>query len=244
MAEWMEAPAVEELAKQLIEKYHGHLAHAKIKYLFRQGKWSSQDKTTWAKAYKVSERDNFLTGYDFYVIVNLDVWNELGQESRTALIDHELSHCGQNEKYEWCIWGHDVEDFAAVVRRHGLWNEDVKKYLQAAESYGEADQIKLFQNGKSKNISEDAEDDYSDLLQQMQEGIEKQNARRRVDWILNNSVSDTNYDSNIPPLTDDELLYCLRHEKRKGGLWKLGAEARRRGIQALVAEPAGKEGVV
>ena len=152
MAEWMDAPVVEALAKQLIAKYHSHLAAAKIKYLFREGKWSSQDKTTWAKAYKVSERDNFLTGYDFYVIVNFGVWNELDRESREALIDHELSHCDQKEDGGWCIRGHDVEDFAAIVRRHGLWNESVRMYLRAAEKREkegpQKDQIELFKNSE------------------------------------------------------------------------------------------------
>lgn len=68
---------------------------------------------------------------------------------------------------------------------------------------------------------------------------------KRIDWILKCLVGDVNYDSNIPLLTDDELLYCLRHEKRKGGLQKLRAEARKRGIQVPAGEnePAGKEGV-
>jgi hypothetical protein len=148
VAEWTDAPVVEMMARQLIGKHHGHLAEARIKYLFRLGKWSSQDKTTWAKAYKVSERDNFLTGYDFYIVVNKDVWNELDRDTREALIDHELSHCGQKEDGGWCMWGHDVEDFAAIVRRHGLWNESVRKYLQAAERREkdgpEKDQLELF----------------------------------------------------------------------------------------------------
>ncbi|OPY62250.1 MAG: Chromosome-partitioning protein Spo0J [Pelotomaculum sp. PtaU1.Bin065] len=58
----------------------------------------------------------------------------------------------------------------------------------------------------------------------------------RVGWILHNSVGDINYDTNIPRLTDDELIHCLRHEERKSGLTKLMAEARRRGIQMPAAE--------
>gem|GEM_PF-3917795 len=53
----------------------------------------------------------------------------------------------------------------------------------------------------------------------------------RVEWILNNSCSDINYSTNIPSLTDDELLYCLEREKRSSGRRKLQAEVRRRGIQ-------------
>jgi hypothetical protein len=143
MAEWYEAPDVEALAKQLIEKYHRHLRPARIKYLYREGKWSSNKRTTWAKAYKVSERDNFLHGYDFLIVVNREVWFTLDQKAREALIDHELSHCGISDN-GWCIWGHDLEDFAAVVRRHGAWSEDVRRYLEAAERREQDDGPRLF----------------------------------------------------------------------------------------------------
>lgn len=133
MAEWRRAPEVEEIARQLIGKYHTHLAEARILYLFREGKWSSQDRTTWGKAVKVSDRDRYIHGYDFLVIINEEVWHELDEPAREALVDHELSHCGQKENGTWCVWGHDLEDFAAVVRRHGLWNENVRRYLKAAE---------------------------------------------------------------------------------------------------------------
>ncbi|MEW6171871.1 MAG: putative metallopeptidase [Bacillota bacterium] len=133
MADWRDAPAVELLAKGLIQEYHQHLVLAKIKYLFREGPWSSQKKETWAKAYKVSDRDKFLHGYDFLVVINDDVWKELDLSARIALVDHELAHCGVGEN-GWCVWPHDVEDFIAVVSRHGAWMETVKQYLKAAEN--------------------------------------------------------------------------------------------------------------
>lgn len=53
---------------------------------------------------------------------------------------------------------------------------------------------------------------------------------KNVDWILHNSVTDPNYDNWVPRLTDEELLYCLERERRKSGLAKLRAEAKRRGL--------------
>ncbi len=61
-----------------------------------------------------------------------------------------------------------------------------------------------------------------------------------VDWILSNSVGDINYNTAIPKLTDEELLYCIENEKRSSGLRKLQAEARRRGLQTP-AQEAGHE---
>lgn len=52
----------------------------------------------------------------------------------------------------------------------------------------------------------------------------------RTEWILKNSCSDINYRTTVPELTDEELIYCLKHEKRTTGLKLLVAEARKRGI--------------
>ncbi|GBF35432.1 chromosome partitioning protein ParB [Desulfocucumis palustris] len=62
---------------------------------------------------------------------------------------------------------------------------------------------------------------------------EKEPARKisnRVGWILNNSCGDINYNTNIPLLTDEELIYCLEHEDRTSGMQKLLREAKKRGM--------------
>lgn len=156
MAEWREALEVAKVARELIEKHHTHLAEARILYLFREGKWSSQDRTTWGKAYKVSERDKFIHEYDFLLVINDEVWQSLDAPSRTALVDHELAHCGQKLNGNWYIIGHDLEDFAAVVRRNGLWNENVKRYLRAAENKDDTAQPKLnfYPDGEEEEANE------------------------------------------------------------------------------------------
>lgn len=134
MIEWKDAPEVKAVVKELINEHHGRLLTAKIKSLFREGAWSSQRKETWAKVYKVTSRDKHLTGYDFYLAVNQEVWEHLDTPARIALIDHELCHCDRDDDSgKWCTYGHDLEDFIAVVARHGAWTDEAKKYLQAAE---------------------------------------------------------------------------------------------------------------
>lgn len=59
-----------------------------------------------------------------------------------------------------------------------------------------------------------------------------------VNWVLNNSVEDVNYDSAVQKLTDAELVYCYRNESRKSAREKLAAEARRRGMDWLVRDEA------
>jgi hypothetical protein len=63
-----------------------------------------------------------------------------------------------------------------------------------------------------------------DLDKDVAEGLVSDN----VKWILRNSTGDINYQTTIPLLTDEELKYCLEHEKRKTGLRQLETEKRRR----------------
>lgn len=60
-----------------------------------------------------------------------------------------------------------------------------------------------------------------------------------VSWILNCSVGDVNWTTALRRLTDDELRYCLEHERRATALRRLRAEARRRGLEV----PNGSEAV-
>jgi len=64
-----------------------------------------------------------------------------------------------------------------------------------------------------------------------------------INWILNNSCSDVNYSGNIPHLTDEELIYCLKHEKRVSGLRKLQSEARKRGLLQKESKSKAKRAV-
>lgn len=132
MAEFYDAPEqLVDMAHDLIEKYHGHLIEARIKYLMRDGTWNTQKRETWGQAKKVGKEVNFLTGYDFIITVHSEVWKQLNQAEQEALLDHELQHCfaGTDDVGNkiWGTQGHDVEDFYAVIRRNGLWSKQLKK---------------------------------------------------------------------------------------------------------------------
>lgn len=131
------APEVERIAGELINKYHNHLINAKIKYLFRHGPWTSKKRETLGKAVKVSGVNQFLTGLDFIIMINAEVWAQLGYKEKVALVDHELEHCCEEDD-KYFVQGHDVEDFLAVIKRNGFWTPDLKK-IEA-----EAVQGKLF----------------------------------------------------------------------------------------------------
>lgn len=140
MAEFREAPEVDEVGLDIMVRYHKHLVEAKIRYLYRLGKWESKGRIILGKAAKTSDREKYLTGTDFVITINFGAWQDLTPKEREALIDHELSHCeydGTDERGErrWMIVPHDVEDFAHVVGRHGLWQPDLRRLAKAANEY-------------------------------------------------------------------------------------------------------------
>jgi len=131
------ADEVHEIASKVIDKWHSELAKAKIVYLFKDVEtWTSNGKTVLAKTYKVPGQWHYLSGYDILVIVNRIAWLVLDPEQREALIDHELCHVlkseDQNGNPKYSLAGHDLEEFAAVVQRHGLWMGDVAQFMAAA----------------------------------------------------------------------------------------------------------------
>ena len=62
----------------------------------------------------------------FFVIeISEDIWQGLNDARRRALVDHELMHCTADLDTEGrpklSTRPHDFEEFAAILRRHGLW---------------------------------------------------------------------------------------------------------------------------
>jgi hypothetical protein len=150
------APAVERIAKELIPKHHDHLATVDIKYLFVDPPAKSKGDIVWGKASIVSGRAAYLLAvprlagtdaeqmgadgndYSIFVIeISEAIWGHLDDRERRALVDHELSHCwaGENERGEFKLAtrGHDVEEFQAVVARHGLWRTEVREFAAVTE---------------------------------------------------------------------------------------------------------------
>lgn len=146
------APDVARIGGRLIAQYHQHLLKTRVEFLFRSKASSSGGKTTLGKARKVSGLNALLATPDvvedpegtsellsFFVIeIAQDMWGFLSDKQRVALVDHELCHCklGVNEKGEivLSIAAHDVEEFAEIVIRHGLWKPDLSQFVRSMGS--------------------------------------------------------------------------------------------------------------
>lgn len=143
-----EAHEVREIAEGLIPKYHQHLLDfdVKIRYVFVDKTPKSKGREVWGTCRKISNLNAFLaddSSDPFFVItISKEVWDVLPQDKKDALVDHELCHAwaeaNQNEKdddadpVKLSTVPHDLEEFACIVRRHGLWREDVEAFVNAA----------------------------------------------------------------------------------------------------------------
>lgn len=158
--EYSVAHEAAQLGLLLVNKVdsHEHLQGAEIAYVFRDEEIRTGSKVEWASAHLaarlVSSRHwgrmlrwsiKQLTGIDpdFVMLIDRNIWDGLSPEQKLALVDHELCHMAQSEDADglprfnqvtgepiWCIRPHDVEEFDEIVRRHGLWKEDLVSFAR------------------------------------------------------------------------------------------------------------------
>lgn len=138
---YQSAPVVEAIAHRLIEAHHPHLRDVRIEYLWRSRHAQSKGRIVLGKARKVTGLNAYLSRpkddeeSDYFVIeIAADVWTALSSAQQEALVDHELAHCKVDEE-EGALYlvGHDLEDFVAVVARHGAWRGEHVAMAQALQ---------------------------------------------------------------------------------------------------------------
>lgn len=138
MIEWIPAPpAVLKMGQELIRQHHEPLLDAHIGILFRSEAPKTNGKRTLGKASKVGEQWKPLLKQelDFVIWLAQDVWNdELTHAQRRALLDHELCHCYMSKDGPK-MRPHDVEEFACIIERHGLWHPDLERVAWAMQQH-------------------------------------------------------------------------------------------------------------
>jgi hypothetical protein len=77
--------------------------------------------------------------FDFAIIINYQEWNNLTDDQRKAVLDHELCHCKVEEdektgETKYVIVPHDLSEFALVLDRWGPEIfEDLKRFCNLAK---------------------------------------------------------------------------------------------------------------
>lgn len=153
------APEVEAIANDLIPKYHQHLENfsVQLRYVFVSKAPKFKGREVWGTCRKVSglyahiATENPDNEPFFVITISRDVWDLLPQPKKVALVDHELCHAWaevkqakdeaeadvdaeieQDNPVKLSVKPHDLEEFACIVRRHGLWREDIEEFVDAA----------------------------------------------------------------------------------------------------------------
>lgn len=132
------AESVENIANRLIPNYHPELSTARIKYIYVDKGSTKSGRPVLGKVRKVSGSLEFLLETDFLIEVALDTWNDLEPDRRNALVDHLLERCFGEEEEEsgemtWKVREPDVQEFASILQRHGVWNEDLLGFVSIAQ---------------------------------------------------------------------------------------------------------------
>lgn len=123
-----------QMAETIIAEHHPWLKNARIAVMLREGEAPRTDgKLTLGQTSLVNAKMKALARekYDFFIWLAGDWWADARDEERRALLDHELCHCG-GEAMAWKLRGHDVQEFAVIAQRHGLWYGELRNFVRAA----------------------------------------------------------------------------------------------------------------
>lgn len=166
------AEQVEFIARTMMGENdpHEHLKNVPLVYLFMNKVPLTKGREVWGRAVKLTGRNAHLApvrwpgtdakAKEFFVIeVAEPIWEVSTPEQRIALVDHELSHCGVGEK-GLALYPHDVEEFAGVVARRGLWRKDLEKLVTIGAAYAEQLTFKI--DHSMGEVTEDEEGGESD----------------------------------------------------------------------------------
>ena len=129
------APEVEEIAKDLIRQYHPHLAVKldKMKFLFVNKKIKAKGKIVAGVVKKVPKEYQVISdGVEIVIIISYPVFNELSEQLKCYIVDHELNHIFYEDHEttgeEKCtLLSHDFEDFIEIIDRYGPVRKEIKQ---------------------------------------------------------------------------------------------------------------------
>ena len=134
-----------ELLDEVRNKWHVQLEGARIALAWRKNlKTDKYGQLTLGMCVLVHDLYKELAEYDFIIVLNREVWVDptFTREQKMALVDHELCHadtakCSDGEdKFDergrrvYCIRPHDIQEFTAIVHRHGCYKRDLERFAE------------------------------------------------------------------------------------------------------------------
>lgn len=120
-----------ELLQSIRERWHEHLDGYEIGLVFRDKPQVKDARNCAATANKANPLVRHLVGWDGWIEVWDEAWSADSEDWKEYLLDHELSHFQVNSKGEFGIVGHDIEEFEAVLQRHGVGVAGLRRLLES-----------------------------------------------------------------------------------------------------------------
>lgn len=121
---WQADEGVYGTVSELIARYHPNLACNAILVLMEdfdpkdKAKSLGSDDTVFAYTMLAGSSLRWVIGYDFKICLCDSIWGMLNEDEKVCLLDHELMHCGRDEKGRLYLRKHDYEVFKDEVRRY------------------------------------------------------------------------------------------------------------------------------
>jgi Putative phage metallopeptidase len=135
------------LMTEIRGKYHQQLQPARIAIAWRKSLKPNVDgQLILGKCVKASDLNREAAPFDFIILLNREIWqdSDFNEKKKRALLDHELCHAEivldketHEPKYDergrniWRIRKHDIEEFQAVIERHGCYKRDLERFANA-----------------------------------------------------------------------------------------------------------------
>lgn len=137
------------LLQKLVNSHHEDLNQARIALCW-QLTWKPDvdGRVKLGQCRKVGDLEREVkdvAGFDFVILLRRSFWQDLRvtDAQRTALLDHELCHArlrydakgepvyDERGRLVYRLAGHDIEEFTAIVRRHGCYKADLESFAAA-----------------------------------------------------------------------------------------------------------------
>lgn len=132
------------LMEEIRSAYHADIAFARIALAWKIDTQPDVDgHLVLGRCIKASDLQRELVDWDFVILLNKEVWDEPGftVEKKRALLDHELCHAqvaydddgpkiDSKGRQVFRIRKHDIEEFQAIVARHGCYKRDLERFAE------------------------------------------------------------------------------------------------------------------
>lgn len=134
------------LMREIRARFHEDIRTAKIALAWRKALQPDPDgHLVLGRCMKASDLQRELVKWDFVILLNQEVWSdpEFTKAQKEALLDHELCHADracdkegepkidERGRAVWRTRKHDIEEFQAIVTRHGCYKRDLEIFAEA-----------------------------------------------------------------------------------------------------------------